>query len=171
MIEVNKCRSANDINTIEALEFTMTEKTSPTFEDFKVGDSLTSGEIEVTLEMIKKFAAEYDPQPIHLDEAAGKASIFGELIGSGWHTAALTMKLMAEARPFGDHPVIGLEVQNLKFHGPLRPGYILSARGQIIKAWRSKTKPMGFFNVKVTTSNQDGDPVLSQTWTVILPTK
>lgn len=143
----------------------------PFYEDFNVGDSFDAGQIEVTLEMIKEFAAQYDPQPIHLDEQAGKESIFGGLVGSGWHTAALSMRLMALAKPLGDRPVIGLEVQNFKFLAPLRPGDTLSVRGEIIKAWRSKTKPMGFFQVTVETSNQDGLVILTQTWTVILPTK
>ena len=145
--------------------------TEPFFEDFKTGDEFSSGEIEVTLEMIKAFAAEYDPQPIHLDEAAGKASIFGGLIGSGWHTAALTMKLMAQAKPFGDRPIIGLEVQNLKFSAPLRPGDRVSAKAEITKAWRSKSKPMGFFHFSVETMTRDGIVILSQVWTVILPSR
>ncbi|MEE8294421.1 MAG: MaoC/PaaZ C-terminal domain-containing protein [Sphingomonadales bacterium] len=149
----------------------MTDKTLPFFEDFEVGDGFDAGEIKVTLEMIKDFASQYDPQPMHLDEQAGKESIFGELIGSGWHTAALSMRLMALAKPLGDRPIIGLEVQDFKFLAPLKPEDTLAVRGEIIKAWRSKTKPMGFFQVKIETSNQDGLVILSQTWTVILPTK
>ncbi len=93
------------------------------------------------------------------------------MTGSGWHTAALTMKLMAQAKPFGDRPIIGLEVQNLKFSAPLRPGDRVSAKAEITKAWRSKSKPMGFFHFSVETSNQNGTVILSQVWTVILPSR
>lgn len=149
----------------------MNNKKLPFFEDFKVGDQFREETIEVTTDMIKKFALEFDPQPIHLDEQAGKASIFGGLTGSGWHTAALTMKLMERARPFGERPIIGIEVQNFKFKAPLKPGDTLAVKSEIIKAWRSKTKPIGFCQVAVSTANQEGIEILSQAWTVILPTK
>ena len=142
------------------------------FEDVSAGDTFQTGEVTVTREMIKEFARAYDPQPIHIDEEAAKKGFFGELVGSGWHTAALTMKLMAEAAPLGDTPMIGLEVRNFKFLAPLKPGMTLSADGQVAKARRSKSNPnIGFIYVDVITKTNAGEPILTQTWTVILPVK
>ena len=65
-------------------------------EDFAVGQTFGSGRLRVEKERIKSFAAEFDPQPFHLDEAAARGSIFRGLAASGWHTAALTMRLLVE---------------------------------------------------------------------------
>lgn len=141
------------------------------FEDITVGDWFETGEVTVTPGMIKDFAGRYDPQPIHTDEEKAKQSVFGGLIASGWHTAALTMKLVAEADPFNGAPVIGLEVENLKFLKPVRPGMRLSVRCEVKKGWRARSKPYGFFRVEAVTRNQEGEAVLSQTWTILLPTR
>ena len=141
------------------------------FEDFQVGHRYPAAEVEVTLAMIKEFAAAYDPQPIHLDQVAAREGFFGQLVGSGWHTAALTMRLMVDCKPFGNQPVIGLGVNDIKFSAPLKPGDTLSAVGEITKSWRSKSKPFGYFSIHVTTTNQDGEVVLSQTWTVMVPAR
>ena len=143
----------------------------PFYEDFKVGDTFKAGSIKVTLEMIKEFAAMYDPQPMHLDEEAAKDSIFGELVGSGWQTACLTMRLMALAKPFGDRGVIGVEVQNLQWPKPMLPGDTLTPTGEIIKTFRSKTKPLGFFHIKIKTRNQHDEVIFMETWTTVLPTR
>jgi len=74
------------------------------FEDFQVGQTFGSGTVTVTADRIKAFAAEFDPQPFHLDENAARGTFFGELVASGWHTAAMTMRLLVE----GDmHPAGG----------------------------------------------------------------
>ena len=142
------------------------------FEDVSAGDTFRTADILVTRKMITDFASEYDPQAIHLDEEVANKGFFGELVGSGWHTAALTMKLMAEARPLGDTPMIGIEIQGFKFLAPLKPGVRLSAEAIIKKAWRSKSKPhLGFIQVEVTTETETGQPILTQTWTVVMPVK
>ena len=143
----------------------------PCFDDYEVGDQFLAGEVEVTLEMIKEFASKYDPQPIHMDEEAAKDSVFGQLVGSGWHTAALTMRLMVDCKPFGNRPIVGLEVSDFKFISPLKPGDRISASGKITKTRRSTTKPYGYLDVLVETTNQNNQVILSQTWTVLLPTK
>ena len=66
------------------------------FEDFQVGQKFGSGTVNVTADRIKAFAAEFDPQPFHLDEEAARGTFFGELVASGWHTAAMTMRLLVE---------------------------------------------------------------------------
>jgi len=142
------------------------------FEDISVGDNWRTETVTVTLEMIKDFARQYDPQAIHLDEQAGKEGFFGELIGSGWQTAALTMKLIAERRPLGDTPLIGIEVKNFKFLAPLKPGTQLHAEALISKAWKSKSKPhLGFVHFDVTTKTENGQPILTQTWVALVPVR
>lgn len=121
--------------------------------------------------MIKEFAAAYDPQPIHLDEDAAREGFFGQLVGSGWHTAALTMRLMVDCKPFGAQSIVGLGVDGIKFSAPVKPGDTLSAIGEITKSWRSTSKPCGYFNIQVNTTNQNDEVVLSQTWTVMLPAR
>ena len=91
------------------------------FEDFSVGQKFASGRLTVDAAAIKSFAQEYDPQPFHLDETAARESLFGGLAASGWHTAALTMRLIvgSEFRPAGGILGFGGEVAWLR---PVRPG-------------------------------------------------
>src|SRR6202030_3708331 len=85
------------------------------FDDLALGMRFKTGEVTVTTEDIKRFAAEYDPQPFHLDEAAAANSVFKGLAASGWHTAAIAMRLCVEARPFGPQPLMGLGVDGLRW--------------------------------------------------------
>jgi len=78
------------------------------FDDLRVGMRFKSPEKLVTREDIKRFAAEFDPQPYHLDEAAAEQSLLKGLAASGWHTAAMAMRLAIETRPFGPHPLLGI---------------------------------------------------------------
>jgi len=78
------------------------------FDDLAVGMQFRSGEAQITAAEIKRFAAEFDPQPMHLDEEAASKTFFKGLAASGWHTAAVAMRLLVESRPFGDHPIIGI---------------------------------------------------------------
>jgi acyl dehydratase len=78
------------------------------FDDLAVGMRFKSQEKLVTREDIKRFASEFDPQPYHLDEAAAEGTPFKGLAASGWHTAAIAMRLAVEVRPFGPHPLLGL---------------------------------------------------------------
>ena len=80
------------------------------FDDLRLGMRFTTKEAQITADDIKRFAAEFDPQAFHLDEAAAQHSVFKGLAASGWHTAAIAMRLAVEARPFGRHPLIGLGV-------------------------------------------------------------
>jgi acyl dehydratase len=88
------------------------------FDDLKVGMRYRGGEAEITRDDIKRFAAEFDPQPFHLDEAAAEKTIFKGLAASGWHTAATAMRLLVALRPFGPHPVLGLAVDELRWLAP-----------------------------------------------------
>ena len=110
-------------------------------------------------ERIKSFAAEFDPQPFHLDDAAAQASIFGGLAASGWHTAAITMRLMVTAGlPFAAG-IIGLGGV-ISWPRPTRAGDVLRVESEIVEIVPSRSKPnQAIVKVRSTTLNQDGDPV------------
>src|SRR6202043_3672273 len=84
-------------------------------DDLRVGQRFTSDTYHMDEVRMKAFAAEFDPQPFHLDEAAAQRSIFRGLAASGWHTAAIAMRLAVEVRPFGPHPLVGLGVDDLRW--------------------------------------------------------
>jgi acyl dehydratase len=100
------------------------------FEDIRVGMRFKSPEKLVAREDIKRFAAEFDPQPYHLDEAAAEQSMFRGLAASGWHTAAMAMRLAVETRPFGPHPLLGIGVDDLRWLAPVRPGDVILLTGR-----------------------------------------
>ena len=130
------------------------------FEDFKVGDKFRSGTALVTAERIKGFAAEFDPQTFHLDEAAAKNSLFGGLAASGWHTAAITMRLLVESdlKPAGG--TIGAGSEDLRWPRPVRPGDILHVEGEVLETRTSRSRPeLGIVKMLSTTYNQNGEPV------------
>jgi acyl dehydratase len=108
------------------------------FDDLTVGMRFKSQEKVVAREDIKRFASEFDPQPYHLDEAA--ASMKG-LAASGWHTAAIAMRLAVDLHPFGPHPLFGLGVDELRWLAPVRPGDRLRLEGEVVELTPSKTKP------------------------------
>ena len=129
------------------------------FEDLAVGQKFTSGRLVVTAEEIAAFAAQYDPQPFHLDAAAAEQTVFGGLAASGWHTAALTMRLIVggEFRPAGGIVGFGGELSWLK---PVRPGDELRAESEILETRLSQSRPgQGLVKVRIATVNQHGDLV------------
>ncbi|MGE3477819.1 MAG: MaoC family dehydratase [Rhodospirillaceae bacterium] len=127
-------------------------------EDFAVGDRAETGRTIVTREMIEAFAELYDPQPMHLDETAAQGTVFGRLIGSGWQTLALTMRLMVDARFLGSTPIVGAEFKEMRFHAPMLPGDTLQANAEILAVRPSKSRPdRGFMDVRVTTKNAAGE--------------
>jgi acyl dehydratase len=127
-------------------------------EDLSVGQKFVSGTYEMTPEKIKTFAREYDPQPFHLDEAAAETSVFKGLAASGWHTAAVAMKLMAEGGiPFAN----GLVGFGGEFHWPraTRPGDILHLESEVLEITPSRSKPMqGVVTMRITALNQHSEP-------------
>ena len=124
---------------------------------------------KITREDIKRFAAEFDPQPYHLDETAAERTPFKGLVASGWHTAAIAMRLAVEVRPFGPHPVLGLGVDELRWLAPVRPGDALHLEGEVVELTPSKTKPQGIARIKWTAFNQHGEPVYTFTPIAIVP--
>jgi acyl dehydratase len=129
-------------------------------EDLAAGQTFRSGRLKVDEAQIKSFAAVFDPQPFHLDEAAARESLFGELIASGWHTAALTMRLLVggEFKPVGG--LIGAGVDELRWPKPVRPGDELHLVSEILDVRASKSRAdRGLIKVKITTFNQNDEPV------------
>jgi acyl dehydratase len=141
-------------------------------EDFVVGQHITTGQFNVTRDLVRSFAELYDPQPMHLDDEAAKSSMFGELIGSGWQTLAITMRLLVDAKLLGGTPIVGAEFKELRFHRPMKPGDTLSAVAEVLAVKPSRSRPeRGFLDFLVTTSNQEGAGVLTQTWSLVVPTR
>src|SRR2546428_6953938 len=91
-------------------------------EDFAVGQTFRSGRVRIDKERIKTFGAEFDPQPFHLDEEAARYTIFGGLAASGWHTAAITMRLLVESelKPAGG--IVGAGADEFAWPPPVAPG-------------------------------------------------
>jgi acyl dehydratase len=128
------------------------------FDDLAVGMRFKSLEKVVTREEIKRFASEFDPQPYHLDEAAAEQTPLKGLAASGWHTAAIAMRLAVEVRPFGPHPLLGLGVDELRWLAPVRPGDKLHLEGEVVELTPSKTKSQGIARIKWTASTNMAPP-------------
>jgi acyl dehydratase len=124
----------------------------------------------MTPERVHDFAAAYDPQEIHLDPEAAADEFFGQLVASGWHGLSATARLMVEARPLGDTPLIGASIDNLKFVGPVVPGDTLHVEVEVLALRPSRSKlGLGFMQLRVVTLNQRQEPVLTQEWTLLVP--
>jgi len=139
------------------------------FDDLVLGMRFKSPEKRVTREEIKRFAAEFDPQDYHLDEAPAERSVFGGLAASGWHTAAVAMRLIVDLRPFGPHPLLGLGVDELRWLAPVRPDDVLHLEGEVLELIPSRSKPQGIVRLKWTAYNQRGEPVYTVIPIAIVP--
>jgi len=129
-------------------------------EDLSVGQRFASGFIQVGAQEIIRFAQDYDPQPFHLDPILAKETLFGGLAASGWHTAALTMRLIVggEFMPAGGF--IGAGFDELAWPIPVRPGDELHVTSEILAVRRSQSRPMqGVIKVRNLTINQNGETV------------
>jgi acyl dehydratase len=128
-------------------------------EDLRVGQQFTSGSYHMDESRIKAFAAEFDPQPFHLDESAAQATIFRGLAASGWHTAAVAMRLIVTGGlPFANG-IIGVGGE-IAWPKPTRPGDTLRVESEILQILPSRSKPnQGIVTVRNTTLNQNGEPV------------
>ena len=139
-------------------------------EDLAPGQTYGSGRIRIDAERIKRFAAEFDPQPFHLDEEAARRSIFGGLAASGWHTAALTMRLFVESefRPAGG--IVGAGFDEFRWPLPVRPGDELRVEIEVLEVRPSKSRPtQGMVKVRVTTLNQNGEAVQVSVGNLVVP--
>lgn len=126
--------------------------------------------IRIEEDRIKTFATEFDPQPFHLDQSAASASIFRGLAASGWHTAAVTMRLLvdSEFKPAGG--IVGAGFDELRWPLPLRPGDELRVESEVLEVRPSKSRPeQGLVKVRTTTLNQDGQAVQISVGNLVVP--
>ena len=129
-------------------------------EDFETGQTFGSGRIHIDAERIKRFAAEFDPQPFHLDEGAATDSIFRGLAASGWHTAAITMRLLVDGdlKPAGG--IVGAGFDDFRWPRPVRPGDELRVESEVLETRPSKSRSdQGVIKVRTTTLNQNDEAV------------
>ena len=127
------------------------------FEDYASGASYRYGPVTVSRDEVIAFAAAYDPQPMHLDEAAAAAGPWGALIASGWHTVALLMRLYVDNFLSPVSALVSPGVDELRWRLPVRPGDALTAQVTILETKRSRSQPMqGALRVRVEGFNQDG---------------
>ncbi|MFL5031716.1 MAG: MaoC family dehydratase [Xanthobacteraceae bacterium] len=139
-------------------------------EDFAAGQTYGSGRATVDAERIKAFAAEFDPQPFHLDEEAAAGTMFRGLAASGWHTAAITMRLLVESelKPAGG--IIGIGFDEFRWPRPVRPGDELRVESEVLEVRPSKSRPdQGLIKVRTTTLNQHNEPVQIMISNLVVP--
>src|SRR6185295_12992375 len=139
-------------------------------EDFSVGQRFGSATLRVEESRIKQFAAQFDPQPFHLDEAAARGSLFGGLAASGWHTAAMTMRLLVESdlKPAGG--IVGAGFDEFRWPRPVRPGDELHIETEVLEVRPSKSRPeQGMVKLRTTTLNQRNEPVQVSVGNLVVP--
>ena len=140
------------------------------FDDFEMGQKFKSnGSVRVTAQEITEFAEKYDPQPFHLDEAAGKSTFFKGLAASGWLTAAIVMRMRVDTIHVAGG-MIGAGVEEIRWTEPVRPGDNLRTEAEIIGLRRSKKRPeLGLVTLYTLTFNQRDEVVMKSTVKFLAP--
>ena len=134
------------------------------FEDLKIGDKFTTTDHEMTLDEITDFGRRYDPQPFHTDPIAAKVSAFGGLVASGWHTAAVSMRLMVLGEMALDGGVIGQGVEGLRWPRPVWPGDRLHVLTEVVDLQHAPLRAgHGLLKLRCQTLNQAGKVVQDMT--------
>jgi acyl dehydratase len=129
------------------------------FDDLKIGDRFESDGFSVTESAIIEFGRQFDPQGFHIDSELAARTMFGGLIASGWHTAAITMRLLVQTLNFAEG-AIGLGVDELRWPAPLRPDDLVRVETEIIDLRSSRSKPTyGIVRLRNTTRNQRSEIV------------
>jgi acyl dehydratase len=155
----------------------MTTQTLPSplhLEDLQPGQIYRSGgdPASVTPDGIKGFARQFDPQPFHLDEATAAGTFFKGLAASGWHTAAMTMKLLVDGGLPLAGGIIGAGVEEVRWPRPVRPGDRLRVESEVLEVRPSRSRPdQGLAKVRTTTLNQNGEPVQVMTSNLVVRRK
>lgn len=138
------------------------------YEDIEIGDTRTFGTYEVTRDEIISFAEQYDPQPFHVDEEAARESMFGGLAASGWHTSAMTMRMLVDNYLTESGALGSPGVDSLRWTQPVRPGDTLSVETEVVdKEHWSDSRGLAYMDVQ--TKNDDGDAVMEMTALVLYP--
>ena len=132
------------------------------FEDFTVGLRFRSpGAVAMTAERIKSFAAEFDPQPSHLDEAAARGTLFGGLVASGWHTAAVAMRLIVDSDLGLSGQAAGVAIESMRWLQPVHPGDALRVEGTVTETRASRSDAdRGVVKFRTLVYNQRDEVVL-----------
>jgi acyl dehydratase len=139
------------------------------FEDVKVGDRFHTGEHTMTTAEIIAFGRQYDPQPFHTDEAAARQTLFGRLVASGWHTAAVSMRLMVLGDMQLDGGVIGQGVESLRWPRPVLPDDRLRVELEVLEMRDAPGRPdSGVIRLRCRTLNQHGKPVQDMTASLLI---
>jgi len=142
----------------------MTTTQTPRYywEDFPVGHRLQHGGMPVSREAVLEFARQFDPQPFHVDEEAARASLFGGLCASGWHTCALAMRMMCDAYLLESASLGSPGIDQLRWLKPVFPGDVLRLHMDVLEARPMASKPqVGLVKSRWEVSNQHGEPVLT----------
>jgi acyl dehydratase len=138
------------------------------FEDFQVGQVHELGSYVVPREEILAFARQFDPQPFHLDEEAGRQSIYGTIIASGWHTAAICHRLLVESLLKDSASMGSPGLDELRWLLPVKPGDTLSARIEVLAVTPSRSKPdRGSLKTRMEVRNQRGEVVMTENAAVL----
>ncbi len=139
------------------------------FEDLRLGDKFGTGDHEMTAEEIINFGRQYDPQPFHTDPVAAQSTLFGQLVASGWHTAAVSMRLMVQGEMELDGGVIGQAMEGLRWPRPVRPGDRLRVVTEVEELRPAPTRPeRGLIKLRCRTYNQNGKVVQDMTATLLV---
>ena len=129
------------------------------FDDLRIGDTFESGTHELHAEDILRFAGEFDPQPFHLDDEAARGTVFGGLAASGWHTAAITMRLLVTRGPKLANGILGAG-GDIEWKMPARPGDVLHVDSEVVEMIPSRSRPdRGIVVLRSKTRNQRGEVV------------
>jgi len=133
------------------------------YEDIEVGAVQRFGNKLVTREEVIDFAGKYDPQPFHLDDAAAAATYFGRLSASGWHTAAMAMRMIVDDMKAHEQAGLGSPgIDELRWLKPVYPGDTLRCESEVLSKRRSASRPeMGLFESKLTVLNQHDERVMT----------
>ncbi len=139
-------------------------------DDMQPGQTFGSGAVTVDANMIRRFAAEYDPQPFHLDDAAARGTLFRGLAASGWHTAALTMRLLVDGGLPIAGGIIGAGMDEVRWPAPVRPGDDLHLHIEVLEVRPSQSRPdRGTAKVRVTTLNARDEAVQVLVANLVVP--
>ena len=137
-------------------------------DDLTAGDCFLSGKHTIDEVQIKSFAAQFDPQPFHLDDEAAKATLFCGLAASGWHTAAITMRLLVGGLPLAGG-IIGAGGE-ITWPKPTRPGDVLQVHSEVVSVTPSRSRPdRGMVVVRYETRNQQGDVLQLSVFKLVVP--
>ena len=139
----------------------MTQPPVRYFEDMAIGLRFRSAPVTITAERIKAFAAEFDPQPFHLDEEAGRQSMFGGLIASGWHTGAMFIRMVVEHMTPVHATTGAMGFDDLKWVKPVRPGDVLTVESEVKEKVGGRRTDRGTVKIESRIQNQRGEVVMS----------